>query len=820
MILAERYKKLRVYVIALLVVALMQCTVPQTIMADGNSTVTLQKDVTVSLQDAQILNTDTGKLAAFTISIDNQSNSSIPLIDYWARIKASGDKSFVTRLIESDKKKELVPSKSTINLTYYANVDKSTTLEQLHIDIIKWDFGVSNYERILGSLASSDNGVTAYNATKGFLLGNSKLETKLVNYTLYRDQKYGYLNVEVLVKNNSSSSTSLNDLKFQLIAGAQSIYSVDPSFTELTLKGNESKRVMLTVSVPVADLSKNLVFQYYAVSGENSISLPLASMAMPTIKDTAALTLDKTKVVYIDDRTLNIKAMTSTVSTSENRTYFTTKIELENKSSTQMPVPSLGYYVKTKDGYLYPLQLEEEAKAALLPNIKQTVTVTGQIPSEKVLSTSELVLFQEGEQQATKNFLGNFKIVVSNSSKDDSETNVSSKITYEGMVIEQVSLQRTPNELNDLLVAEFTIKNTSKEAKAKLNLNGQFLLDGVKLPVDKTTIVNLDQLLTVAPDQTYRVIAYTEIPYTQQVNKFSFRMTDEKDKETSKYIHTFAVNGMQSASLLAANQSYEIDKAGGRGEVKFLKANIYKGLQSDIFYAELEYTNNERRAVSPSLLAGYIENSSKDLINLSISKYEKKLLPGGKVVLAAWAAIPRNFEKEKLEFFFGEALQLSEEKGVAIVNPVYTQHIIKTTEAKDSFEKLPFMEFDLSIRYIAAYLDSSDGFAADTVDLSFEYDLEVREDAPYYSDKHSIIVEYEDISTPKVIFSKQFDIAPDEKSENALEVGKGKKVNMKYTHELIQMKNFDQFKINIYDVYQGNKTLIASKEMSFGTVNP
>lgn len=786
----------------------------QVVQAEGQNTVTLKSNVSVTLFDAQLLKQDSGKVAFFTLEINNNSNQSVALIDYWARIK-SGSKSFVTKLIEDDKGKEIVPANTTTYLTYYANVDQAIQLNQLAVDVIKWDFNSSNYEIILGSLKFSNNGVTSYQKSKQVLIGKQKLEITANQYTMYRDQKYGYVNIELNVKNLSSSTLNMNDIQYQAVVADSKIYTVSPSYSELQLKANESKKVMVSLSLPIEDLNKDIVVQGMKKSEGSTVAIPLINMQLPILSDTPALAINKIKSVQINGNTIQITADKSSVSINDNRTTFTTKLTLENVNSAAIDMPSIRYYVKTKDGYLYPLSLEENSAKNILPKIKQSIELSGQIPSESVLATSQLVMFLEEENSAVKNFLGNFKIVVSNNSSNTPSDNGSVSSVYEGFKIEQVSLQRTPNDDMDMVIAEFKITNNTQSTQAKLNLSGQFILDGVRLSAESTHIKEIDSVLTLAPGASYNVIAYTQIPYTQNAKKFGFRMNEVTVDKGTKYINTFAVNGLLPATLLASNQLYEMNGVGGNAEVSFVKANIYNGVQTDLFYAELEYTNLEKRSAVPKELTGYIMNSKGDLINVDISHYEEKLLPGGKVVLSVWTTIPKSYEKSQLEFYFGQALKLEESKQLAVVKPVYTQYIIKDKVINDQFNKLEFMQYDLDLMYFTALLASSNDMEIDMIDMDIDYSLALRQNASQYTDEHTILVEYEDIETPRIIFSKEFKFSGEEASGNQLKLGNFQKVNMNYTNKLVSMKNFNNYKVNVYDVFKGHKLLLGTKMYTF-----
>lgn len=70
------------------------------------TSVSLTSGVSVSLYNAQIVKDESGQLAAYTLLVQNNSNSSVQLIDYWAKIKGSNDKTYITKPTTEDKAKK------------------------------------------------------------------------------------------------------------------------------------------------------------------------------------------------------------------------------------------------------------------------------------------------------------------------------------------------------------------------------------------------------------------------------------------------------------------------------------------------------------------------------------------------------------------------------------------------------------------------------------------------------------------------------------------------------------------------------------------
>ena len=781
--------------------------------ADAATAVSLSSGVTVSLYDAQLVKDESGKLATYTLVIENNSSKSVQLIDYWAKIKGSNNNAYVTKLISEDKAKKVVIPNSSTYLTYYAYVDEKEQLANLKIDMIRWDFGVNNYESVVGQLKSANNGVTAYTKAKETNVDKSLLNMMVSTYKMYSDEKYSYINVALSMRNKGNSTLDMKAVGYYLSDGKGTLIPLVSSTTDTTLKPQERKTVLLTATAAKNFAKDNASVVVMYKDEEGGMNIPRITFALPVLKDTTATNANTASTYQVNGSEIALTVKDSQLSYVESKAFLDTTITLENKSSTKLSMPTFEYYIKTAQGYLYPLLLKEEKELSLLPKIVQQLDLHGEIPRDVDLTKSQFVVFLRNADDTSSNFLGNYKISVG--SNNEPSQPASNSVTYEKNVIEQVSLQRVPNGMNDLLIAEFKITNKETVSQAQLALNGQFQIDGVKLTEESTKVVNLDRLIAVAPNQSYRIVTYTEIPYSQSAKEIMFNMT-EKSTVGAKSIHRFKVSSMTNAKLLGSNESYKIDTAGGRGEVNVIKSNVYSGTQTDMFFAQLEYENKEQRSSIPSKLRGYIENSKEDIVELNVKNYESKILPNGKAVLNVWAVIPKGYESQKLNLYIGESIDTEDELTNVMINPAYTQYVYKEDKPVTSFKDLPFMQYNVSLDSFYAQLGSSDDGSADTINLNLEYDLALREGAPAYSDAQSIVVEYVDPQVSSVKFSKSFAIGDGE--EGSLQLGTNKKLEISYTNPQIQALTLSEYKVNVYVQYQNHKQLIATKDFLFGNL--
>ncbi|MFC6334919.1 hypothetical protein ACFP56_19995 [Paenibacillus septentrionalis] len=780
-----------------------------------SSLISLTTGVSVTLYDAQVVRDEVGNLASFTLLFENNSNSTVNLIDYWAKIKGSNNKSYVTKLIGEDKDKKYVIPKTTTYLTFYAYVDEKEKLTDLNIELIKWDFNANNYERIIGSLKSSTNGFTDYKKAKEININKALMNILVSDYKMYTDNQNAHISLDMAIRNKANNLLDLNSLEFYLSDGKGILIELEKSSKEVSLRAQERKNIILTTAVEKSFANNNLSVIVMLKDEGAAINIPKATFILPKLSSTAINKANKETRYTINGVSIALTMNESSLSYTNKKSVVETKVTLENKGNNKVKLPDFEFYIKSSQGYLYPIVSVETEEFDLLPKIAKEITLQGEIPQDLKLETSEIVVFVKNNENSQNNYLGSYQISIGKSTQPEQTS--SSSATYQNMLIEQVSLQRTPNGINDLLIAEFKVTNKGNKGQGKLDMTGLFELDGVKLSAESTTIMNLDRLVAVSPGQSYKIVAYTEIPYIQNADKIVFRM-QEKAESGLKDIHSFEVSSMSNARLLASNQSYNIDTLGGRGDVIVLDSSVYSGKQNDLFVAKLKYTNKEKRAAVPTKLIGYIENSKEDIIDLEVKSYETRLLPDGQAIIYVSAVTPKNYEDKKINLYFGEAIAGTEELQKVLINPVYTQHLFKNVETDSDFSNLIFNQYEVSLYNFYGQLDSSDGgWTIDGVKLDFEYDLKIRDEAPAYSDVENIIIEFSDATTPSIVFSQSFSINTDE--ESSLQLGTRKSQSLSVKNNFAHLKNFTTYNVNVYTEYKGYKKLIASKELQFGTVN-
>lgn len=787
--------------------------------------VKLNATSTMAIKDIHLLMQEQGLVAAYTVSITNNGTKSLDLLDYFIRVRGKSGKVFTGKASTESKEETRVTPNTTKDLTYYVIVDKGTKVKDLVFDVIKWDFSAPNYERRIGSINYSSSSVLVAPVFKAQTVqfNGNKIKGALKQFYVTQDSNAAYVTLSFLLENVGYSSTDLSKLKFALQSSSYSVYDVDASsLANQTIQPGQRKIVNLTAEVPLALLGKNLTLHTYTLDETNKVNLANGAFSMPVLKASSAVGADKSRAIFMDGRSVKTSAGTVYVDASETQSNVTLDYSLTNADSTSIAMPSLEFALRTKEGKEYPLTYTKEEGAKLLPGIEKTISLTGQIAAKVDPKTSKLVVRQAATESTKSYVIGTYLLSASTQVGTVGGAYTHDK-TYE---IKMASVQRSPQKDNDLLVAELQIKNISPSSKATPNLSGYFMINGVKVNSD-AKVVKLDDTISIASNGTYSLVVYSEIPYTASFDDITFVLTTPIDDKSSKTLYQFKSQTVSTIPLYRANQTYEIKSVGRRTSVDVVKSSVYTSNTSKYFYAEFAAVNKESRAAVIGNIGAYIEDSQGVVIPVEVSKVKEKVLPDGRVLLSAWGQLNRNFDSTNYKLVVGQAItettptgtgtdSAAAETGTVIVKPV-AYKLNTETKVKTDFKNLEIGGYNLSLRNLYNTL-SVEGSSVDGVKLDFDYELTKSGEYDYIATKHKIMFEFVDHGFNKSTYRTTYDlVSASEGSSQFLSEGSNlhTTVTFKDTAILEKINEYKDYTINVYDVINDAKILIASKQLTW-----
>lgn len=795
----------------------------------------------INIRDAHFLMQDSGKVLAFSVAYTNNGSSQLDLIDYWLRVKTKSGKTFQANVIEPDKTKKTIAPKSTQYITYYAVVDNGTRFNDLLFEIVKWDFSVAGYERKLGTItypAGVSEKTAAFNGSV-MLYNNNKLKGAVKQAFVTKDANSAYLTVNFLLENVGLQAIDLSKMKLFIQTDSLSVFTVTAAGLEQAiLQPKERKIVTAHAALPAAVAGKALSFIVASSDETSKVQLPSGVFALPSTTPAPAVAAGKTRTVYMSGSPVTTGAGQAFISQGSGSNQVSLDFHLTNVGTASIANPVLEYYMMTESGTSYPLTYTKEENASLLPGIEKSVSLTGDIPSAVNLDSAQLVVKTAKTDKEPSYIVANYRLQAASQ-----QGSVGGSFAYHDYNIKLDSVQRSPLGDSDMLVANLTVTNTSGATKQVPSLGGYFMVNGVKIGAEQKAVA-LDDSITIAPGASYKAVVYTKIPYTTSVDRITFVSTEPVQDKPGKQLYQFSSQKLSEMPVKSADSPYLIEAIGKRASLAVHRTAVFEGETFNNFYAEFEAVNKEVRAAQIADLGGYIQDKNGIIIPVQFANVTNKISPGGKALITAWAKISKNFDTSAYQFIVGQALPDGSgnapgtpapsnggntgggsdpgKSEAVVVNPVsYSISGAASTTTQSTLKGIQFGGYALDLAHIRAFLSVTGLYNVEGLKLTGDYTL--AKDTQYESitGEHKLLIEFVNNDSGKTTYSKQFALGSAGTGEELLKEAQNASITLSFNDPDIQAKinEYETYTLNVYDVYQDSKLLLASKSLNWFTAS-
>jgi len=790
--------------------------------------VKLNSQNSLTIKDAQLLMQDQGRVLAFTVEIVNKGKTALSLNDYWMKLKNKSGQSFSVKLIDGDKTKKAVLASSTQTLTYYAVVDNNSKLSDYIFESIVWDFSASNYERKLGSIqypAGATN-ITNIGSKDNFIFSSTSLDASITDFVITEDQSNVYLTLNYIIENKGISAIDLAAVNLFVQTSDNKSYAMNTdSLKESKLRAGEKKTTTLRTILPKQIMGKNVTLVTTSYDESSKIYIPMSTINIGNVVKAKIVPKGSANVITLNGQRINTFIDSTIISGVTNKKEINIEYALRNVGTETIANPSLSFYLLTADNTYYPLTSNvTQTELSLLPKLREALTLTGTLPSS--LNTKNAKLIVKTNDASTKS-----EYVLAAHELNISEQNaaVGVDFAYNNYAIKLNSIQSSTSENSDLLIAELSVSNKGKSSLSIPSFNGYFLINGVKLNVETKNVV-LDNKLTLDVGDTYQFVVYAKVPYNTNINTASFVLTEKGSEPQSaeKTITRFTTNKLSPIAKQSTDKAYEILNPGSLTAAQLLKANLYTGTTGRYFYTEFELSNKESRSASLSALGGYVLDANGEAAFLNFSNYSKRVLSNGKVLVSGWTELSDSFDESNFDFIIGRSITVvnegSEQSGeTLIVKPIsYSVDIGAEIKPRTELLKLPFAGYELSMRNIYATFSVLGPNNVNGIKLDFDYDLEKNKRYTAVATDNKIMVEFVDQGTGKIAYTKEISLGSGsgESGETVLKEAINGTTSIVFEDENFQLKiqKYENYVINVYDVFQDAKILIATKELKWFTI--
>ncbi|MBU7319216.1 hypothetical protein [Paenibacillus oleatilyticus] len=536
-----------------------------------------------------------------------------------------------------------------------------------------------------------------------------------------------------------------------------------------------------------------------------------------------------------------VKGTIKKVLMSKNEKNYTPTVvlNLENVGSKSVAVPGYQYLLRTSEGYMYPLDAKTVKDLTLNPQTNKDIDLTGSVPVSVSTEGWQLVIVQNA-QDLKLNLPIAFFALPAVSDTDGVDTGKAFSFTNKaGTYTAQLNtVQRLPWEDQDILTAGFTLSNKGPEALPIPDLTGYFKLDdNVKV---EAKLVRTDNVIGLAPNAEAQFQFIGKIPYTSQFGKVKLVLQEKTgsgssdgktDQQTAasdllEFVHRSELMNIPYNNF---GETYKVTNVGRSVSYKVRSVTTYAGDTADTYTALLEVGNLETRASDISKLVGYFKTAQGRYYPASISEVKSKISPDGKALLLLSTNIAKGFPTSGMSVIIGEAvtegkLTEADKKPDAYVNAAAYWLPQEEFTVKKDFKNIDLVPYQLSLSNIRSIIDQQG------VKLKLDYELTKDLMLTTNMEGRKLILELDDADR-KIKFNKEFDFkdfdggSTDKQGtasgkldpKDKIFIGKHKDLELQADDKnlIFEVSYVKKFKLNLYDSFQGQKKLIATKEVEW-----
>lgn len=353
------------------------------------------------LSDVNMISTSNGKTVAFKVTVHNNGNSDIDMIDYWVNLRTkSGSKSTVY-LVKDEKLSERVPAKSSRTFTYYANVSSNIQLSDLQFEMIKWDFSQSSFERSLGTISvpSSYKAETPENHKRNLNVNNTDVLTYIDRVIMNKTEKYYRPTITFEFENVGSQSFAVPAYEYKIVTANGLVYPLTAKGAEnLVLNPKVSDDIQLTGSIPIEVDPDGWKLVIALPVTESKIAIPIASYALPSIiqKGGGAIGQEYTFSSSSGDYHITMNSLHRMP--LENEDLLTADFTISNRGDETVTIPNFqGKFILDENVEVVGKVVRADKVIGIQPNSSISLQLYSPIPYTYEFSQVKVILEEKEE---------------------------------------------------------------------------------------------------------------------------------------------------------------------------------------------------------------------------------------------------------------------------------------------------------------------------------------------------------------------------------------------------------------------------------------
>lgn len=762
----------------------------------------------IQIKDVYFLTNNQEKTVHYTLSVYNGDSRELDMIDYWSEILATGGMKYRPTASPTNPKSMKVASNTTREYSFYSKVNVKLNYSDLTFRLLKWDFNMPNYERALGSVKITNQyqNVVPNNYYYVLRKDNEKLKTSVSQGASLKMGTQKQIQLNYAIENIGFFGSQVPNYQFYLKTKQGYTIKLNASYeANKLLSPNEKLDIPLSTKLNSTMDVTGAQLVVTRLDEESKLEIPVALYATAWgAYNNGIVPANKASQLNVSNNKVNAFISNTFLSNQETTNEISISLALNNKGSQTIKLPKYKYEILTADGARYPVNFGE-SELDLAPEIRQEITGVANVPST-VKDNFVLIVTQQPTEDAKGQ---EYMVAAMRLPAMSAETSVSKK-TYQNtkgkyeIGIDRV--ERLPYADQDLVNVYLNVKNIGDKMQEVPNIAAILSMSGLTLDETKTKLVKLDNSISIAPNGTTRYVISAKVPYTYVYSDLTLTLNETIGENKKKSIGVFTAKRVNDVPVVQVRDSIIIDSLGRRSEATIEQMYMYESENSKLLYIDLNYINKEIRYSTLPVLKAYIRTKNKDYLEAKVMNGKNRISPNGNSSLVVTAVIPKNFDPKDIQLILGEAMkdgQYSTTEGEpdSYINAkgIILPEIDSTVNT--SLKEIFLHNYSLTINEVSSIISDSSNLK-----VNMKYDLKKLQKYENDEVKRKLIFEVTD-------GVYEYEAAAVEiEQPNGMKAGEKLEFTLDFKGTAITTILYKGYDLNIYEEYDGNRRLLATKK--------
>ncbi|WEK53932.1 MAG: hypothetical protein P0Y55_15405 [Candidatus Cohnella colombiensis] len=787
------------------------------VTAATSTVMNIGTNATAQVKSADLITQDKGLYLIYTLTIKNNSNSKLQLDDYWSKVSSVSGVPFKTSPIAAEKSITSLNGKSSIDLTYYAQITSNLTLSKLQINMYKFDVTAPELTRQLGKfpLSAQSSSITAAFLPKYLVTNESKLKTAVKSAKSTVVGEVRTLTVSFLIENLNAKDYNASKTQYYVMTSDGSLYTAkNDTLKDLNILPKERKIFDLEVNIPAhVDISNSKLISGY-LSEADGIFIPSGTYALPKAATIQEISVPAFLPKYIQTTDSKIKTALKGISSSVSSSTRNVELQflIENQGTKSYKPSTVQFFIVSGDGSYYSSKSDAHQSLVIQPKERKIFTLSFSVPSKVDFSSIKLVM---GNTSGADSVFKQVASYLLPNTTVKTTTDIQST-TYNDYKIEIISYTRLPAGAKDTLTANFKVTNVSKEALAVPRYKSLWSFNGIEQSGSTSEIIAYDQRLQLEPGDSMELISTMQIPYSAVVQQARVILKDTTDSQAEKVIGQFKSEVLNKFAF-TDNGIANFDRLSAKSSVQLLRVrSSVEGKQMNVS-GDLVFTNLEARSALMQKYAVYLQADNGEVYPLTVAEYTKSVISNGRILMPFSGTIPVTAQSTNMNILIADLVTGTTEAGAqANVIPGHINKISKAwpnSTPNNKFNNLAIGKFDITLDKFYAYLNYG-SFNTDGLNLELEYSMLSDLTFDDVAGSYKLRIEIEDQNTNKTVVFKEFALGD---AEQEFKEGNNIKQTIFFSDTTLAAKaeSLKEYKLSMYCVVNDQKVLLAERTLPY-----